>query len=134
MSNYTKKDVHEEYRIEHAEYALLPAYFVNLKYDTGRELVMVNGQTGKVVANLPYEKKQIVKKFLKNALIACPIFMLLTYGILSLTMYPAFLILAAFTGFMVAGGVSGYRKYKLGKYRMSASSMTSYSNDREERV
>ncbi len=134
LTNYTKKDVHEEYRIEKMEYALLPAYFVNLKYDTGRELVMVNGQTGKVVANLPYEKKQIVKKFLKNALIACPIFMLVTYGILSLNMYPAFLILAAVTGFMVAGGVSGYRKYKLGKYRLSASSMTSYSNDREERI
>lgn len=134
MSNYKKKNVREECQIEYVEYALLPAYFVNLKYDTGRELVMVNGQTGKVVANLPYEKKQIVKKFLMNSLIACPIFTLVTYGILSFHVYPAFLILAAITGFMVAGGISGYRKYKLGKYRMSASSMTSYINDREDRV
>lgn len=65
-------------------------------------------------------------------MIACPVFMLATYGILSLGMYPAFLILAAITGFMVAGGVSGYKKYKLGKYRMSTSSMTSYINDRED--
>lgn len=134
LSNYEKKNVHEEYQIEKVKYALLPAYFVNLKYDTGRELVMVNGQTGKVVANLPYEKKQIVKKFLKNFLITCPIFTFLTYGILGLNLYPAFLILAAVTGFAVAGGVSGYRKYKLGKYRMSASSMTSYINDREDIV
>ncbi len=132
LSNYVMKDVHEEYKVEKVEYALFPAYFVNLKYDTGRESVIVNGQTGKVVANLPYEKKQIVKKFLKNALIACPAFILATYGILSLGMYPAFLILAAITGFMVAGGVSGYKKYKLGKYRMSTANMTSYINDRED--
>ncbi len=132
LSNYTKKDVHEDYQIERVEYALLPAYFVNIKYEMGREMVMVNGQTGKVVANLPFEKKQIVKKFLKNSLIACPIFMVVTYGILSLGMYPAFLILAAITGFMVAGGVSGYNKYKLGKYRMSTSNMTSYINERED--
>jgi DNA-directed RNA polymerase subunit RPC12/RpoP len=132
LSNYTKKDVREEYQIENADYALLPAYFVNLKYDTGRELVMVNGQTGKVVANLPFEKKQIVKKFLKNSLIACFIFTLLTYGCLIMNAYPALLILAAITGFMVAGGISGYNKYKLGKCRMSASSMKSYINDRED--
>ncbi len=132
LSNYTMKDIHEEYKVEKVEYALFPAYFVNLKYDTGRETVIVNGQTGKVVANLPYEKKQMGKKFLKNALIACPAFMLATYVILSLGMYPAFLILAAITGFMVAGGVSGYKEYKLGKYRMSTSNMTSYINNREE--
>lgn len=132
LSNYTKKNVHEDYEIENVDYALLPAYFVNLKYDTGRELVMVNGQTGKVVADLPVEKKRLVKKFIKNSLIACPIFMLVTYGILGLNMYPAFLILAAITGFMVAGGVSGYKKYKMGRYRMSTGSMTSYTNDRED--
>ena len=132
LSNYKIKDVREYYKVERAEYALLPAYFVNLKYDTGRELVMVNGQTGKVVANLPFEKRQIAKKFFKNALIACPIFMLVTYGILSLGVYPAFLIPAAITGFMVARGVSGYKKYELGKYRMSTANMTSYINDRED--
>lgn len=132
LSNYIMKDVHEEYQVEKAEYALLPAYFVNIKYDTGREAVIVNGQTGKVVANLPYEKKLIVKKFLKNLLIACPVFMLASYGILSLGLYPAFLIPAAITGFMVMGGVSGYKKYKLGKYRMSTSNMRSFINDRED--
>lgn len=134
MSNYKKKDVREDYRVERVEYALLPAYFVSLKYDTGRDLVMVNGQTGKVVANLPFEKKQIKKKFLRNSLIACPIFMLLTYGILSLNIYPAFFVMAAFTAAMVAGGVSGYKKYKLGRHCMSTSDMTSYTNDRGDKA
>lgn len=132
LSNYVIKDVREDYQVENVDYGLLPAYFVNLKYDTGSELVMVNGQTGKVVANLPFEKKQITKKFLKNSLIACPIFMVATYGILSLGMYPAFLILAAITGFMVSGGISGYKKYKQGKHHMSALNKTSYINDRED--
>lgn len=132
LLNYKKKDVWEKYEIEKAEYALLPAYFVNIKYDTGRELVIVNGQTGKVVANLPYEKEQIVKKFVKNSLIACPIFMLVTYGILFSRMYPFFAILAAITGCSVGRGIFDYRKYKLGKARLSASSMKSYTNDRED--
>jgi hypothetical protein len=130
--NYKKKDVWEKYEIENTDYALFPAYFVNIKYDTGNELVIVNGQTGKVVANLPYEKEQIVKKFVKNSLIACPIFMLVTYGILFSRMYPFFAILAAITGCSVGRGIFDYRKYKLGKARLSASSMKSYTNDRED--
>ncbi len=132
LSNYRMKNVHEIYQVERVDYAFLPAYFVNIKYEKGRELVIVNGQTGKVVANLPFEKKQIRKKFLKNFLIACPAFSLTSYGILEWRFYPAFLILAAIVGFAVAGGVSGYRKYKMGKYRMSTSNMTSYINDRED--
>lgn len=132
LLNYKKKDVWEKYEIEKAEYALLPAYFVNIKYDTGRELVIVNGQTGKVVANLPYEKEQIVKKFVKNSLIACPIFMLISYGILFSHTYPVFLILLTITGVMIGRGIWDYKKYKLGKSRLAASSMKSYTNDREE--
>ena len=73
-----------------------------------------------------------LKKFVKNSLIACPIFMLVTYGILFSRMYPFFAILAAITGCSVGRGIFDYRKYKLGKARLSASSMKSYTNDRED--
>ncbi len=75
IKNFETHFVRETHVTEKAEYALLPAYFVNLKYDTGRELVVVNSQTGKVVGNLPYEKEKIVRKMIKNSLIACPIFL-----------------------------------------------------------
>ena len=53
-------------------------------------------------------------------------------GVLARALAAAFLIPAAITGFMVMGGVSGYKKYKMGRYRMSTGSMTSYTNDRED--
>ena len=65
-NSYKKQDVQEEYRVEGVEYALLPAYFVNLKYETGRQLVIVNGQTGKVVGNLPTDKYVSRIYFLKR--------------------------------------------------------------------
>ncbi len=132
MTNYEKKDVREYYEIENVQYALFPAYFVNLKYDKGRELVIVNGQTGKVVGNLPYDKKQLVKKFIKNSLIACLIYGILAYVILRFDLYPFFFLFFVVTGLMVSGGISGYNKYKMGKYRMAAANMISYVNDRED--
>lgn len=86
IRNYEKKPIREEYQIENIDYALLPAYFVNLKYDTGKQLVMVNGQTGKVVGNLSFEKERF----------------------------------------------HAYKNYKQGLYRLSATNMSSYANNRED--
>ncbi len=130
ISNYSKRDIREESRIENVEYALLPAYFVNLKYDTGKQLVIVNGQTGKVVGNLPFEKERFVQKFIINSLIACPIFMFVSY--FGLFAPPIFMIPAAITAIMVYNGISFYKKYKQGLYRLSATGMTAYVNNRED--
>lgn len=130
IRNYEKRDMREEYQIENIEYALLPAYFVNLKYDTGKQLVIVNGQTGKVVGNLPFEKERFVQKFIINSLIACPIFMVVSY--FGLFVPPIFMIPAAITAIMVYNGISSYKKYKQGLYRLSATGMTTYVNNRED--
>ncbi len=133
LCNYKKKDIREESQIENVEYALLPAYFVNLKYDTGRQLVIVNGQTGKVVGNLPFEKERFISKFIIHSIIASPIFMILSYiAFWNPSLWMIFVILAAITGFMIAGGISSYKNYQQGKYRMSGTTMTSYVNNRED--
>ena len=130
IRNYEKKPISEEYQIENIDYALLPAYFVNLKYDTGKQLVMVNGQTGKVVGNLPFEKERFIQKFIINSLIACPILMFVSYlGVFAL---PIFMIPAAITAIMVYNGIHAYKNYKQGLYRLSATNMTSYANNRED--
>ena len=130
IRNYEKKNIREEYQIENIDYALLPAYFVNVKYDTGNQLVIVNGQTGKVVGNLPFEKERFIQKFIINSLIACPILMAVSY--FGLFVPQVFMIPAAITAIMVYNGIKAYKNYKQGLYRLSASSMTSYVNNRED--
>lgn len=133
IKNFETHFVRETHVTEKAEYALLPAYFVNLKYDTGRELVVVNGQTGKVVGNLPYEKEKIVRKMIKNSLIACPIFIaLFCVFFLIPDLLPFSFLVPVFTFFMVLGGVLEFRKHKHGTKQLTSSSMRSYVNDRED--
>lgn len=132
FKNYKKQDVEEEYRVEGVEYALLPAYFVNLKYETGRQLVIVNGQTGKVIGNLPAEKGQIRRRFIKNALISCALNMFVSTlafcGGGKLLMLLLILLMA--DGFGVAGGLITYNRYKRGLQRLSSANMSSYVNKR----
>lgn len=132
ISNYKKQDVQEEYQVEGVEYALLPAYFVNLKYESGRQLVIVNGQTGKVIGNLPAEKGQITRRFVKNAILTCIAFMFVStlafYGGGKLLML--LIILLAIDGFSVAGGLITYNKYKRGLQRLASANMSSYVNKR----
>ena len=132
LKNYKKQDVQEEYRVEGIEYALLPAYFVNLKYETGRQLVIVNGQTGKVIGNLPAEKGQIRRRFIKNALISCALNMFVStlafLGGGNLLMLLGILLMA--DGFGVAGGLITYNRYKRGLQRMASANMSSYVNKR----
>lgn len=130
IRNYGKKLITEEYQMEHTDYALLPAYFVNIKYGMGNQLVIVNGQTGKVVGNLPFEKEKFIQKFIINLLIACPILMFTSY--FGLFVPPVFLIPAAVTACMVFNTNDLYKKYKQGLYSLSATNMTSYVNNRED--
>lgn len=132
FKNYKKQDIQEEYRVEDIEYALLPAYFVNLKYESGRQLVIVNGQTGKVIGNLPAEKGQITRRFIKNALISCALNIFVStlafYGGGRLLMLLLLLLLA--DGFGVAGGLITYNRYKRGLQRLASANMSSYVNKR----
>lgn len=132
FKNYKKQDVEEEYRVNSIEYALLPAYFVNLKYENGRQLVIVNGQTGKVIGNLPAEKGQIGRRFIKNAILTCIAFMFVStlafYSGGNLFMLLPILMLIDV--FAVAGGLITYNKYKRGMQRLSSANMSSYVNKR----
>lgn len=133
IANYTKSDEQEEYQLQDVSYALFPAYFVNLQYGNSKQLIIVNGQTGKAVGNLPFEKDQFVRMFIKNAAIACTIFSLLS--ILFLTVSPLkmlFIFPVLITAIFLVTGISSYKKYKLGMQQLASQQMTSYVNRREE--
>lgn len=128
---YEKRSEHEDYILEDTDYALLPAYFVNIKYDKGKQLVIVNGQTGKVVGNLPFEKGRFIQKFILNSLIACPIYTALFYS-LGVYILPFLMILVALVAWYIYSAITNYKKYKQGLYRLSATGMASYVNNRED--
>ncbi len=60
-------------------YALLPAYLLFMDYDNDEDkLIAINGQTGKVVGNIPVDKHKRNRYFLRWFLIFCVIFIALT--------------------------------------------------------
>lgn len=50
-------------RVEKAEYTLLPAWFLTFRYQGEPYTMVINGQTGKVVGTLPFDKKKITALF-----------------------------------------------------------------------
>ena len=43
------------------QYALLPVWFLSFKYEGKPHTILVNGQTGKVVCSLPWNKKKLIR-------------------------------------------------------------------------
>ena len=63
------------------EYALLPAYMVNVKYNNKYYMFAMNGQTGKFVGNIPISKLKVILYFLLFFIISFIIILLISYFI-----------------------------------------------------
>lgn len=49
-----------DYQIKRADYLMLPAWFLTLRYRNESYTILANGQTGKVIGAVPYSKTKIV--------------------------------------------------------------------------
>lgn len=66
-----------------SHYALLPAYLLFMDYDHDEDkLIAINGQTGKIVGNVPVDNKKKNRYFLKMFLIFLAVFILIGMAIL----------------------------------------------------
>ena len=65
------------YEVKSAEYALLPAWFMTFRYKNEPFTMLVNGQTGKVVGAVPFNKAKLVSLFIIIAIIGSIIFSVL---------------------------------------------------------
>ena len=69
-------------------YALIPTYLLTIRWENGQYMFAVNGQTGKVVGELPSskqkERKEFLKSFLAVLIIGIPVLSFLMYTILSM--------------------------------------------------
>lgn len=80
MKGYTSKSIIEntlEPRQTKVEYALLPVWMVNVKYNNEFYIFAMNGQTGEFVGNIPLDKKKVV---LYSIIIFISIFVLIGLG------------------------------------------------------
>ncbi len=130
---YHKEDSGMEYRVNDVKYALLPAYFVNIRYEGKNYSIIVNGQTGRVVGNIPEDKKQVTRKFIKNTVISCAIFATLCGVFFYIEkMMPVVILPILVAVIQFFGGLSEYKKHKEGAASMAAGTMQSYINQRED--
>lgn len=77
----------DTYEVESIEYALLPAWFMTFRYEDELYTVLVNGQTGKVIGNVPIDKKIATGWFIGAVVFSC----------LIISPLVAFLAIGAFT-------------------------------------
>ena len=72
-TTYIEKSI-EQYSVDKIEYALLPAWFMTFWYRHELYTILVNGQTGKVAADIPVDSRKFL---LGSFLLAIPVFLLL---------------------------------------------------------
>lgn len=60
----------ESYKLNNVQYALVPIYFVTIRQNNRKMLVLVNGSTGKIVTNVPIDDEKVKKKAIVNSVLA----------------------------------------------------------------
>ncbi len=125
--NAKLKFTYPERKIKNAEYTLLPAWFVTFRYNYEIYTIAVNGQNGKVVGTVPYDKKKVRNLFITVASVVTVISMIfmlcffqntenLAYGLLFLVL-PLFPLIAAFAKFSkIKTAMSLTRAYETAEY------------------
>ncbi len=98
--------------ITRTEYALLPAWFLTFRYQNETYLFAINGQNGKVVGSVPFDKKRAVKHGIYKGLLATVI------SFLVIALFSVFsagsmqiLVLVLILAFLFAA-YTWYRNYK----------------------
>ena len=77
-------------KIQNVEYTLLPVWFITFRYNYENYTIAVNGQTGKIVGTVPYDKKKVRNLFIGIASVAS---LFLTIPLLVLSSEVAFVLL-----------------------------------------
>lgn len=77
-------------KIQNVEYTLLPVWFITFRYNYENYTIAVNGQTGKIVGTVPYDKKKVRNLFIG---IASAVSLLITIPLLVLGSEAAFMLL-----------------------------------------
>jgi predicted RNA-binding Zn-ribbon protein involved in translation (DUF1610 family) len=127
----------EDYAVNHVEYALLPAWFMTVKCNKELYTVMVNGQTGKVVASLPMNKPKVTAVFALLTLFFSIICSLVIIQALCFTSEAALRMVSLIIILCPGTFISGMRKYMRHKYfndKVKAHTTLSYIRERQDKT
>lgn len=122
-------------------YAMLPAWFMTIRYDNKPYTMLVNGQTGKTVGAVPINKKKVLLTFLSIMAVLTPIAIMISIAMFnglefSTEPFEDFISLIFGFGVVIVGAIAyGLScKDKLEKHisHTSAKEMYDFSKDRQK--
>ena len=121
------------------QYALLPVWFLTFRYENDSYTMLVNGQTGKVVGSVPFDKLKVLRTFIGLSVLFGSISAFLCYWVLRAFCFVgmplfavAFLFCVAFFAIIrIAVGVEGYKKLKENVEFTTSSEMNRYVKERK---
>lgn len=135
---FEDKNVRYEF-LQHS-YALFPAWFMTFWYQNELYTILVNGQTGKVIGNVPMSTKKLVRfvSLLAPSLIVAMsvlsnLYIKIAFGILDTddAMKISFAIIAVIVSFMLYG-VKSWKKYQNERKYFTESNTVSYVKERQD--
>lgn len=130
-----------EPQIVKAEYSLFPAWFMTFRYNYEPYTIMINGQNGKIIGTLPYDKKKIIGMLIVLSVIASVIVTILSY-----VFYNCFdlvddaykILLAAFSAVVPAvlyfKAFSILRQVRAAKYMTTNRITSQYVRERQDKM
>jgi len=130
-----------KWKILKQRYALLPVWFMTIRYKKKPFTILVNGQTGKIVGSLPYSKIKLFGSFLLSWLFyLCfiPFLCYLSFLLFNLDSSGDGLIIPAMgwlilTGALIAFSINEYKAYRKHVKQASDKTIINYSHNRQER-
>lgn len=151
VSGLRKKNETKKTNITDIEYAMLPAWFITFRYKGIIYTVVVNGQTGKVVGNVPINKTKVGMAFAFFAMILTTLTTFITvfggnlwYDYLQYyeqydsegVSAGAYLVIgtAVFSIVTFMTGILKARAYKQDSYRFTGSGLTKYVRKRQDKT
>lgn len=99
--------------ITRVEYALLPVWFLTMRYKNVPYTILVNGQTGKIIGSLPTDEREVKKDFWRTLLILMAFAVVMIVPINCVGVGQALILLEiAFSIIALVRGNQMYQKYK----------------------
>lgn len=104
-----------DFEITDTHYAMFPAWFFTFRYENMPYTIVVNGQTGKVIAGIPYDKQRVYSHFAGLAFIITTIVTCISYMLINVLDADTFSLLFALiviSGWMLLGGIRNVKNIK----------------------
>ena len=119
-----------EYRINGTHYAMFPAWFLTLRYEDIPYTLTVNGQTGKIVGGIPYDRSKFIANFGKFTAVLIIIITIGTFVCLLKDLIGLVYLVIFTSVLLLPGGLSSIKEFKHSTMLSGLSDTTRFVKDR----